>query len=121
MNQTIQPHWAQTLAKMPLDQLRQICQCRLVAGSIWRPSVVALRQAEQWYWRDVRETGGALCGPFPSERDALCNAISEFGAEDAPTADTACASTERPKAGLEEIDTEALLDELRRRGALVIS
>jgi hypothetical protein len=67
---------------LPLDSLQEICECGLLAGPIWRPSVVAEQEAEGWYWHDEKDDDPDEHGPFPTERDALLDAIRKFGVED---------------------------------------
>lgn len=69
------------LEKASTEALRDICECGLKAGKIWRPRVVAVSHEHVgWTWRDLRETAPAdQDGVFNSERAALLDAINHYG------------------------------------------
>lgn len=101
---------------LSLEVLREICNSCIAAGAHWRPVIEAVLVDGQWHWRDRKETGRPLNGPFATEQEALIAAASEHGIE-------------REKAELlfgpleEEINlracpTAVLLAELKTRGAL---
>lgn len=73
------------LEKASTEALRDICECGLKAGPIWRARVTvslhAFRDPAGWYWRDAQETAGDDHGPHKSERAALLDAISHYGVD----------------------------------------
>jgi hypothetical protein len=69
-------------AHLPTEELQEICECGLLAGPHWRPSIVAAQESDGWYWHDENDDCPDEHGPFPDERAALLDAIRENGVED---------------------------------------